>query len=415
MAALAPIADELTYRRLDCGVELAADLLPHRKTVALAFRMLVGVVDDPPEQTGLGSLVERVLAKGTRSYDGRGLADAYDRLGAQWGTASGRQTMLLRVLCLPEFIPEVFELVTETLRYPTFPEEACRVALELTQQELRHMEDEPQELLRVLIQSLTLGPNLGRHPAGTLESLTRITPDDIRAHWEAQYRAGRMQVAAAGPLDFEQLAEQVAMCFEDFGPSQVETRDPVTFKFTPAREHRHKQLEQQYIGITLPGVPRNHQDYPTEQVLLAVLSGGMSGRLFTEVREKQGLVYWVGAWHEHPRAAGIIHVGASTTPERCDRTYETLVRELRRLGEDLTEHEVVRARDGLIAQMETEDDLTRARAGSLSDDLFHFARPIGRTAKLDALRHVELDRVVAYARRLPLDQLCVATLGPRAL
>jgi predicted Zn-dependent peptidase len=152
-----------------------------------------------------------------------------------------------------------------------------------------------------------------------------------------------------------------------------------------------------------------------EQVLLGVLSGGMSGRLFTEVREKQGLVYWVGAWHEQPRGKGIVHLGASTTPDRCDRTLETLQRELRRLGEDLTEAEVNRARDSLLAHAETEDDLTRARAGRLSDDLFHFGHPIGPEAKLDAIRAVNLERVAAYARRLPVDRVCVGTLGPREL
>jgi hypothetical protein len=81
----------------------------------------------------------------------------------------------------------------------------------------------------------------------------------------------------------------------------------------------------------------------------------------------------------------------------------------------LAEAETVRARDGLIAQFETEDDLTRAHAAGLGDDLFHFGRPVGREAKLDALRAVTLDRVIAYARRLPLDQLCVATLGLRAM
>jgi len=141
----------------------------------------------------------------------------------------------------------------------------------------------------------------------------------------------------------------------------------------------------------------------------------MSGRLFTEVREKEGLVYWVGAWHEQPRGKGVIHLGASTTPQRCERTYETLLRELRRVGEDLTETEVVRARDGLIAQYETEDDLTRARAGDLSDDLFHFGRPVGREAKLAALRAVTPEQVRSYARSLPVDRLCVATLGPRSL
>lgn len=407
--------DEFVHEALNSGVEFAADVLPQRHTVALCFRVLAGVADDPLELTGIGAAVERTLSKGTRRYDGRGLADAFDQLGAQWATASGRQTTLARVLCLPEFVPDVVELVAEMICHPTFPDEACRVAVELARQELQQMEDEPFELLRVMVQRLTLGPVLGRHAGGTFESLKRISPDVIRTHWRRMYHAGRLQVAAAGPVDPQRLAHQVDQCFAGLGSAERQGRAPAEFGFKPARQHQPKELEQQYIGITLPGRARDDADFATEQVLLGVLSGGMSGRLFTEVREKQGLVYWVGAWHEQPRGAGILHLGASTTPERCDRTFETLLRELRRVGEDLNEAETVRARDGLIAQHETEDDLTRARAAALSDDLFHFGRPIGPGPKLDAVRRVTLEDVAAYARQLPLDQLCVAAVGPRAL
>jgi predicted Zn-dependent peptidase len=405
----------LVHEFLPSGAELAAEVLPQRNTVALCFRVLAGVADDPPELTGLGAAVEHTLSKGTRRFDGRGLADAFDRLGAQWGTLSGRQSMLVRVVCLPEFVADVVELVGEMLRYPTFPDEACRVAVELARQELRQMEDEPTELLRLMIQRLTLGPVLGRHPTGELESLDRITPDTIRDHWRQVYHAGRLQVTAAGPVDPVRLSRQIDRCFDGWGSPERRGRDPADFTWSSAKEHRHQKLEQQYIGMTLPGIPRDHPDFPVEQVLLGVLAGGMSGRLFTEVREKQGLVYWVGAWHEQLRGRGVIHLGASTTPERCDLTYQTLLREIRRLSEDLTEAETNRARDSLIAQFETEDDLTRAHAVNLSDDLFHHGRPIGRGPKLEALRGVTVERVGDYARRLPLDRLCIGTLGPRQL
>lgn len=407
--------DQFTHVVLASGVELAVDVLPQRKTVALCFRMLAGVSDDPPELTGIGAIVERTLSKGTQRFDGRGLADAFDRLGAEWASISGRQSMLVRVLCLPEFVLDVVGLVAEMIVHPTFPDEACRIAVDLAQQELRHMEDEPGELLRVMIQRLTLGPALGRHVGGTPESLARITPDEVRAHWQRMYHAGRLQVAAAGPVDADLLTQQVESCFAGLGSAERQGRQPAEFEFKPTREHRQKELEQQYIGLTLPGLPRDDAEFATEQVLLGVLSGGMSGRLFTEVREKLGLVYWVGAWHEQPRGKGILHLGASSTPERCQKTYETLLREIRRVGEDLTEAETNRARDGLIAQFETEDDLTRARAAALSDDLFHFGRPVGPTPKLNALRAVTVARVAAYAQRLPLEHLCVGTVGPHPL
>ncbi len=410
----APEAD-FVHGFLDSGVELAIDRLPHRNTIAMCFRMLAGVADDPPELTGIGAIVERTLSKGTRNYDGRALADAFDALGAEWGGAAGRQSTLLRVVCLPEFTLDVVDLVAEMIRRPTFPEEACAVAVQLAQEELRHMEDDPHDLLRADIQRLTLGPVYGRYPGGEAETLPRITPDQVRAHWQRTYQAGRLQVAVAGPVDADAFAQRVDACFAGLGAAGPGGRGVADYRFAPHRAHREKDLKQQYIGLTLPGAPKGHADFPVEQVLIGVLAGGMSGRLFTEVREKQGLVYWVGAWHEQPRGRGVIHFGASTTPERCEQTYGTLLRELERLHEDLTEPETQRARDGLIAHLETEDDLTHARAGALSDDLFHFSHPVGPGPKLEAIRAVTAAQVEDYVQRLPRDQICVATVGPRAL
>ena len=412
---VAGTAERYPHRPLDCGAELAVDVLPQRHTVALCFRMLVGVVDDPPDLTGLGSIVEHTISKGTRRYDGRGLADAFDRLGAQWATVSGRQSMLVRALCLPEFVADVVELVGEMLRYPTFPDDACRVAVELAQQDLRQMEDEPHELLRVMLQRLTLGPVLGRHIGGTPEALARVTPDLVRGHWRRLYHAGRLQVVAAGPVDPEELAQQVERCFAGFGAAERRGREPADFEFQPAREHRSKELEQQYIGITLPGLPRNDPHFPTEQVLLAVLSGGMSGRLFTEVREKQGLVYWVGAWSDHPRTGGAVHLGASTTPQRVDRTYATLLREINRLADDLTSREVERAVTTIVAQAQTRGDVTRARANRIADDLFYFGRPIPIEEKIARIQAVTVDDIRRYLEAHPRDRLSVVTLGPRKL
>lgn len=406
---------ELIHEVLASGVELGIDLLPERHTVAMVFRMLVGVVDDPPELTGISCLVERTLSKGTEHYDGPELADAFDRLGAQWGSTSGRQSMLVRVLCLPEFALDCVDLVAEMLARPTFPEQACRVAVELAQEELRHLEDDPGDLVRVLIQRLTLGPVAGRHVGGEPETLARITPGAMREHWRRFYHAGRLQVSVAGPVDPSALAAKLDRAFRGLGSPQPAGRDPLPVEIRPGRVHRSKELEQEYIAMTLPGRTRDHPGFAVEQVLIGVLAGGMSGRLFTEVREKQGLVYWVGAWHEQPRGLGVIHLGASTTPQRVRQTYDTLLRELERLGEDLAPDELERARSSLIAHAQTADDLTPARALALSDDLFHFGRPIGLGPKLQAVRAVTLEQVVEYARHLPRDRLCVATLGPREL
>lgn len=406
---------DMFHRDLACGAELAAEVLADRSTVAIAFRLLSGAADDPPDCSGQATIVEHTLSKGTQNFNGKELADAFDLSGIQWGSSTGRQSMVVRALCLPEFTERAVELVAEMLCRPTFPDDAVAVAVELAQQDLKQLEDDPGDLVRVMIQRLTLGPVLGRHAGGDADSLTHITPAGVRSHWKNFYHAGRLQVAVAGAVDVERLAAAIERNFNGFGTPQRAGRAAIPVRFEPRQEHRSKDLKQQYIAITMLGTPRDHPDFAVEQVLIGILSGGMSGRLFTEVREKQGLVYWVGAWHEQPRGMGVIHLGASTTPERCEKTYRTLLREIERIGEDLTHDETERAKNQIIAHWKTEDDLTRARAGSLSDDLFYFGRPVGLAPRIEAIRRVTLDAVVEHVRRLRRDELCVATLGTQAL
>ena len=417
---MAPVAtnvppSEFVHRRLANGIGLAVDVAPERKSVAVCLRMLTGVADDPLELTGIGAIVERTLSKGTQNFDGRGLADAFDAKGIQWSSTAGRVSMLVRFVCLPEFLPDAVDLVAEMLCRPTFPSDAVNVAVRLAAEDLRQLDDDPQGLLRIAIQRLTLGPIIGRNPAGEPNAIPRITREAVVERWRNYYSAGRLEITAAGPVDVEALAARLETSFGGFGSSEAQGRSEIDAAFHPGVSHRAKDLKQEYIAITMPGLPKGDPEFAREQVLLGVLSGGMSGRLFTEVREKQGLVYWVAAWHEQLRGRGAIYLGASTTPERCEKTYRTLLREIKRISEDLTIEEVTRARNSLIAHAETEDDLTMSRAVGLSDDLFHFGRPIGLAAKLAAVRAVTLADVEDYARRVPRDRLCVATIGPNAL
>ncbi|MCA9243350.1 MAG: insulinase family protein, partial [Phycisphaerales bacterium] len=258
----------LTHANLAGGVEFAADVAPDRHTVALTFRMLAGMADENPDYTGLAGIVEDGLAKGTANYTGRALADAFDAIGAQWASASGRQSTIVRVVCLPEYAGAAVDLVAEMIARPTFPDDACNVAVKLSIEERRHMEDDPQDLLGMDIRKLTFGPNLGRYPGGELETLARITPDHVRQFWRENYHAGRLQVAVAGAVDEVELGQRVDRAFAGLGRGERAGRAKAPLEFTAQRSHRPKDLKQQYIAISLPGAARGTPEFPVEQVLL---------------------------------------------------------------------------------------------------------------------------------------------------
>ncbi len=405
----------ISHGFLPCGIEYGVATLPRRQVVSFQIRVLAGASSEPEELLGLARLVEETLDKGTERRSGQELSDAFDAIGAGRQSGAGRETMTFTCVVLPEHFERAVELHAEMLRTPTFPEDAVRINIDLAGQELSALEDDPQALADKLMSLKVFGPVLGRHPLGERETLKRIDREKLEEFWRTYFQCGRMVVSVAGPVEAERVADVFSRHFEGFGGSTKSGREAHALAFSPARSHHHKDLEQEHIAIGWPGVEATHRDFPVQQAALGILSGGMSGRLFTEVREKRGLVYWVSAWQETPRGAGMMFLGASTTPERCKLTFTTLLHEVDRLSEDLAQDELERAVTGIVASQETRGDTTRSRCAELASDLFFFGRPVPPEEKTAKLQAVTIDDIRRYLSEHPRDRLCVLTLGPKPL
>lgn len=403
------------HGHLPCGMEYAVLPLPARHVVSFQIRVLSGLCSEPPDKLGLGRLVEETLDKGTEHRTGPELSDAFDRIGASRRSGTGRETTTFTCTVLPEHFEAAVALHAEFLRTPTFPDEAYQVGISLTRQELLALEDDAQGLADRRLCAAAYGPVLGRHPLGLPATIAKITRQDLVDHWRRNFHAGRMVVTTAGAIEAGRAAEILEKAFAGFGDARKNGRQKLPVEFRPGFIHDFKELEQEQIGIAWPGVSATDAEFATQQVILGILAGGMSGRLFTEVREKQGLVYWVSAWHETPRGAGMLFMGASTTPERCDRTYRTMLREVDRLAEDIQPDELERAVTGILAQRETRGDMTRARCAELADDLFQHGRAVPEEEKTAKVRAVTIEAIGAFLEAHPRDRLCVVTLGPKAL
>jgi predicted Zn-dependent peptidase len=400
------------HRRLDCGIELAVMPMPGRTIAALEIRVLAGYAHEDAAHLGVAYVAGEAVSKGTAHFDARGLSDAFDAIGASHGTFTGRETLGFSSLCLPEFLPRLIELHAEMICTPSFPPDACETAVELSRQSLSALEDDPQELAKKLLHRQAYGEPLGRHVLGEAETLARIGRAEILAHWERQFAASRMLVGVAGAVDADRVAKLLERCFAGLGTSDGGGPSWFPLEFRPGRRHLDKELEQEQVALCFPGSAVVDPDHPVEQVLVGVLAGGMSARLFTEIREKQGLVYWVGAWSDQPRRGGMIHVGASSTPQNVSRTYTTILRELDRVGEDVTPSEVQRAITGIVARTQTQGDVTRARANQLVNDLFFYGHPVPTEEKLARIRSVTSEDIARYLMNHKRDALSVITLGP---
>lgn len=388
---------------------------PRRHVISFQLRVLSGVCAEPENKLGLAHLVLDTIDKGTERRSGRELSDAFDSIGASIRSGVGRETTTFTCTVLPQHFEQAVGLHAEFLRTPTFPQDVFEVNVDLAKQELLALEDDAHALIDKLVGRAAFGSVLGRHPLGENETLERITRDDLVEQWRSGFANGRMVLSVAGAVDPKRVADTFQKHFDEFGVDERDGREVFPVQFSPGPRHYEKELEQEQIGICWPGVDVIHDEFPTQQVMLGILSGGMSARLFTEVREKQGLVYWVNAWHETPRGSGMIFLGASTTPERCDQTYKTLLREVERLADDIQQDELERAITGIVAHLETSGDRTRSRCAELANDLFYFGRPLPEDEKIAKVQAVTIEKIRKYLASYPRDRLCVVTLGPKAL
>lgn len=416
---MTPGDEHVHYLRLANGIDLAVLPTGRRSVTAIEMRFLGGYAYERPDRLGVAHILAETMTKGTQRRDGRALNDAFDEIGTSYAVSAARETFVISCVCLPEFVAQAVELLAEMINEPSFPGEACEVAVELARQSLAALEDDPLELAKKCLCQQAYSPPLNRHVYGEPATVERIGREDVVEHWRTYLKPDRLLVSVAGAVDPSAVADLFERLFPATGLNDpvVNASLPLSFPlgFRPGQSHRQKDLEQEQIGVCFPGASAVDEDEAVERVIIGLLSGGMSSRLWQSIREKQGLVYWVGAWFDRPRTGGMIHLGSSCTPQNLEATSAMLLKEVNRLADDVTESEVQRAISGILAAAQTHGDVTRAKATRIVNDLFYLGRPIPLEEKLSRIRAVTIGDVRQYLRRHPREQLSIVTVGPRCL
>ena len=392
------------------GLRFVGERLERSQGVALALRLQAGTKDDPGNKFGLAHLVKETLFKGTKKHDARELSDAFDFYGIRHSEYTGTESTTLQLRFLPEHLEKALSLIGEVLREPSFPEDDCETAKSQSLQELKHLDDEPLSKVFVVLKELYFGSEWGHSELGTEKSLPGISRADIKSFWKAHYIPAGTIVSAAGKFDPDTMIKLLEKLFVNTGPAwPLET--PPKFAGIPVRTHLHKDSQQTQIAMAFPCVPRNDPSYYAVRTAVGALAGGMSSRLFTEVREKRALVYSVGAQVASLRGIGAVYVYAGTTAPRAAETLKVIQDELKRLGEDLNKEEVDRAKIGFKAHMLMDQESTGARARELLDDIYFENRVVPVQEIVQRIDAVGLEDAKNYWNSHPFDPYALVTLG----
>ncbi|HEY7118544.1 MAG TPA: pitrilysin family protein [Tepidisphaeraceae bacterium] len=395
------------------GLTLLVERMPGVQSGAMTFLLDAGAATDPVDRTGSATVLSDLVLRGAGARDNRALTAYLDSLGLQRSSSVGIHHTRFGSAALAERVLEAIPTYADIVRRPHLPADGFAAARDLALQSLAGIEDEPRQKLMIKLREWHFPSPFGRNTMGDKEQLEKLTLDASKTDWRRRYRASNAILALAGNIDFDRATEVVGGAFADW-----QAGEPVTIQQTPPPgnyRHETQQSEQTHIGIAYPSLPETDPQYYTLRLAIEVLSGGMSGRLFTEVREKRGLVYNVWAGYSSLKGSGSILGYAGTSNDRAQATLDTFVAELFRMQAGVTADELERAKTGLKASTIMQGESSSARAGAIAHDFFMR----GRIRTLDeikaAIDAVSLEQVNAFLKKNPPGPFTTVIVGPREL
>jgi predicted Zn-dependent peptidase len=396
---------------LDSGVRVVTEEVPSVRSVALGLWVRTGSRNETPAQAGVSHFLEHLLFKGTERYSAIEISERFDGLGASINAATGKETTHLHARFLDEHTDAVFELLSEMLLAPTYPEidSERQVVLE----EIAMYDDEPQDRVHDVLAEAVFGEHpLGRRVLGEPEVIASIPVPDIEAYRSDRYSGPQIVVGAAGHLDHDRIVELAKRLVnppaEGGGPPQeagIENTSRLCFL--------SKETEQYHICFGAPGLRRDDQRRYPLAVLDAIFGGSTSSRLFREVREKRGLAYSVGSYNEQFTDQGMVATYVGTREENVEEACSIIGNEMARLRvEPVSEEELARAKESVKGRLVLSSESTAARMTRISRATL-FGLPIESLdemlAKVDA---IAVDDLSELAQELyAADRLSAACVG----
>lgn len=406
--------DNTRVHTFDNGLTLVSERNHGVQSATLRCLIPAGAVFEDIHNLGASSVCAEMLMRGAGELDSRQQADAYDRAGALRDIDNSIRYMQIGVTTLGHRIDEGVPLLMDNVRRPRMAPESFTPARELALQGVASLGDDPQQRAALAARDRHLPAPYNRSTLGTAEGISNLTHDALCRWWDTHACPGGTVISAAGDVDHDTLVDTLGEAITGWD-GQVEMPAPQS---DPGRGYAHLDDDSSQVQIMIvhDAPSQGHPDNHLEKLAIAVLSGGMSGRLFTEVREKRALCYAVSSSYRADKDRGVVTNYVGTTPERAQESLDVLHAEIRRINAgDVTQDELTRARTGLKSRLIFAGESTRARAGAIAADLINLGRVRTLEEIVEQLSAVTLDELNSYLRRRELGPLTVQTLGPTAL
>ena len=414
-----PVIGELApnyfYHRFANGLEMVGQRMPSLASVTFGIQFPAGLKDEAGDKLGLTHLLSDMVFQGTEKRSVRQLTEEWEAIGARKGGETATEFARYSAQIVGNRLDRALELMADVLRHPTFPEAELSQMRSIQLQEIRRRDDEPmRRIFDLARERFYTGTNLGRRALGLRETVETIGADDLRSFWQRYYRPQGALLSLAGHFDWDEVVTRVGELFGDWegAPPQAAPETPHP---RPDIAVEVSEGNQEHVGMVFPFPHYGDPDYYAASVVSEIFGGGMTSRLFREVREKRGLVYSVASIFAPTGVFGAELLYAGTTPEKAHETVRVMVQELRKLhDEGVTEDELARAKVQLKSELVMRGESSAARMSALARSWWFERRLITIQELKEAVDRVTQEQILHVLNRFPpLNPLVVVAIGPR--
>ncbi len=400
--------------RLPTGLVIVTDAMPHLETASLGVWVGAGSRDELPNEHGISHLLEHMAFKGTSRRTARQIAEEIEAVGGDLNAATSIETTAYYARVLRADVPLALDVLSDILTDPSFDPEELRREQNVIVQEIGAAEDTPDDLIWDRLQETAFsGQPIGRSILGTPATVRSFDRSGLAVYLTRNYRAPEMVIAAAGAIEHGAVVAEAEERFDKFTGPRAPAPQPAHFVGGARIESR--DLEQVHIALAMNGLPQRDANLYSLQVFTSVLGGGMSSRLFQEVREQRGLCYAIYAFHAPYSDTGMFGLYAGTDAADLAELMRVVVGEVHAAADTISEAEVARAKAQMKAGLLMALESSGARAEQLARQILHWGRPIPLheiVGKIDAVT-VETARAAGRAL-IARGRPAVAALGPGA-
>jgi predicted Zn-dependent peptidase len=330
---------------LDSGATIVTERMEEVRSVTVGFWFDVGARDEPDNLAGTSHFLEHLLFKGTPTRSAKQIADAFDHVGGDVNAFTGKEYTCYYSRVLDDDLPMALDVLSDMIRNSTIDPTELESERKVILEEIAMHEDAPDELVHDLFyRCMWDGHPLGRPVLGFNDTVGKVTRDQVSGYWQERYAPSNLVVAAAGHIDHDHLVGEVQRLFGESSGRRTLRSGSVPNPSGGVRVFK-RPTEQAHIVTGTVGIHRSHEDRHALTVLDTIVGGGMSSRLFQEVREKRGLAYSVYSYRSLFADTGSFAIYAGTTPQNADTVLDIFRTEVASIVSDgITEAELARAK-----------------------------------------------------------------------